>query len=108
MTSLVATPPTPDRGCRNRILWRCGLSPDLTPEEFVERVLAAGARDVGPPGIPSLRMFEPPAAAHRLVFVPRTSRLQLRLDALTPQDTREDAARALHAWLVEVLTRGEV
>ncbi|MEQ8276548.1 MAG: hypothetical protein RMA76_19935 [Deltaproteobacteria bacterium] len=107
MTSLVATPPTPDRGCRNQILWECGLSPTLHAEDFVARVLAAGARDVGPPGIPSLRMFEAPEGGHRLVFVPRTSRLQLRLDAMTPQGTRVDAARALHAWLVEVLTRGE-
>ncbi len=105
MNEAAATPLAIDVGCRNHMLWRCDVTPSFSACA-VERILEAGAKDVGPPGIPALRMFEHPDAGHRIVFVERTARVQLRLDALTPHAKREAAARALYDWLVDALMRG--
>lgn len=106
MNESAVTPLTIDVGCRNRMLWRCDVAPRLSACA-ADRILGAGAKDVGPAGIPALRMFEHPRLGHRIVYVARTSRVQLRLDALTPHDDREAAAQALYVWLIDALTRGD-
>lgn len=95
-----------DAGCRNQMLWRCDLVEALPTAALVSALGdPALGNDVfhdtsqSVPGL--LVIVQQRATGHQIVFVPRTGRLQIRLDGLTPVEERESAA----AELYEVLRR---
>lgn len=93
----------PDVGCRRQMLWRTSLDSSFGAPLFCRAVVEAGLRDVGPARPTLVATFEEVHTGHRLVFVPRTGRIQLRLGALTPHAQRRDAAHRFYGWICDTL-----
>jgi hypothetical protein len=80
--------------------WECAFSERNAGAQLVSALLAAGyADDSRCDWLRELRH----SAGHIIVFVPRTGRVQIRLNYLTPAPEREPAANALAAELAGLL-----
>lgn len=78
----------PDAGCVRSLLWRLDLPPTTDWSALTSKLVARGLR-VG--GVPQVRTFER-EGAFVLVVVPRTGRVQIRIDYLVPQTSRQALA----------------
>lgn len=101
------SPLVADAGCRKGMLWRADLTEEVLPEVLVATLLDPTLMD-GDVFVATrqcvgavLFILEHTASGHQVVVVPRTRRLQIRLDGLTPRAERAAAAQNLYA----VLTR---
>jgi hypothetical protein len=78
-----------DHGCFAEMTWRMSFAQPLDVNALVDSLLSAGFRDAT--RFPRVREIEEPAG-HRLVLVPTTGRIQLRLHYLTAQGRRREEA----------------
>lgn len=86
-----------DPSCARDLLWRLELPPPLDATHLATRLLGAGWTERS--RFPALHDLEGPEG-HRVVIVPRTGRVQLRVSYLVPPEQRATAAAALAARLV--------
>ena len=63
----------------------------LEQQEFVK---AAGASPIA-----GLHIFDHRVTGHRVIYIPRTGRIQIRLDPLTGHEDRIEAAKRLYELL---------
>lgn len=93
-----------ERGCIESRLWRCDVAPGLAPEVLVTRLVEAwGWRHVRA-SMGSVELRD--AQGHAVIWVPRTGRLQLRIDYAIPKELRPRAAQVVAMVLERAL--GEV
>lgn len=86
--------------CRKNMLWATSLSTEFASEPFIEALERRGFRSVQDgPRIGGLAIFEHGETGHRVVYVARTGRMQIRLDPLTSHDDRAAAAEYLYEQL---------
>lgn len=91
-----------DVGCRANLVWRCDLASAQHSAAFVDSATSGAFAAVHGATRLGVAVFEEPNTRHRVVVVLRTGRVQVRLDALTPQDARVAEARRVFARLQEV------
>jgi len=82
-------PPTLEQGCMNKLMWRWDLPESLDPHTLKEELLKKQYKD--------LTKFETVVvleslSEHKIIIIPRTRRLQIRLHYITPQDDRPSVA----------------
>lgn len=83
-----------DAGCTRWLQWRCHFT--CPADELVQRLVARGLRNESRlPGLADLEL----GLRHRLVVVPGTGRVQLRLDIGVPRDGRPEEALRVATWL---------
>ncbi|MCA9554898.1 MAG: hypothetical protein KC933_33010 [Myxococcales bacterium] len=87
---------TRDASCTRDLLWRLELPAGDDATQLADRLAASGWRDRSL--LPILRDLEGPDG-HRVVIVPRTGRVQLRICYVVPPDARAGAAARLAAAL---------
>lgn len=102
MSCMLAPEFVRDVGCRANLLWRCDLVRAERSAAFAQAVTTRGFAAVPEATRLGLAVFEERQTGHRLVVVLRTGRVQVRLDAMTPHETRVDEARRLFACLQRV------
>lgn len=98
--SAPVTPLMRDRCCRANMLWGTQLDASIPEAAFTfalerqEFVKAAGASPIA-----GLHIFDHRATGHRLIYIPRTGRIQIRLDPLTRHEDRVQEAEQLYDLL---------
>lgn len=102
MTNMLGPDFAKDVGCRANLMWRCDLASAQQSVSFVDAATAGAFEAVPGATRMGIAVFEEPDTRHRVVVVLRTGRVQVRLDALTPAETRVDEARRLFERLQEV------
>ena len=86
--------------CRKNMLWATSLEKGIPEEAFVRALEQQGfVRAVGASPIAGLSVFDHGNSGHRVVFVARTGRIQIRLDPLTSHEDRTHAAEQLYGLL---------
>ena len=85
------------------MLWRTELPEDVEAADVVARMLTAGWVASNPNSF--VHTIQDPHG-HILVIVPRTRRVQIRLDFETPKPTRALTARAIHRTLMQFCLAG--
>lgn len=90
-----------DIGCTRALLWRLEFEPPLPSTATLDAALASAGFELtrAPAG---LRIYDH-EDEDRVVFVPRTGRLQLRLSYLRPRRERVDDAISIAKRLAEPL-----
>lgn len=83
-----------DVACRKNLLWGTELDHSVSAEHFIEALELRGFT-IGHGAIPGLAILDH-ESGHRVVFIARTGRIQLRLDALTTHEQRIPAAEQLY------------
>ena len=97
-------PLTRDVGCRKDMMWATRLNPAVPVAELLAGLEREGFGK-GAGAIPGrLAVFDQSDTGHRVIFVPRTGRIQIRLDALTRHEERVEAARVVYDILYRVVT----
>lgn len=89
-----------DPSCLRDLLWRIALSSPEDAARLADRLQACGWQPQTT--VPQVRDLEGPEG-HRLVIVPRTGRVQLRVHYLTAPRARRDAARSVHRRVMDLL-----
>ena len=82
------------------MLWASKLDDSISEEAFapaLERQQFVRAAGTSP--IAGLCIFDHSPTGHRLIYVPRTGRIQIRLDPLTSHEDRVRAAEQLYDLL---------
>ncbi len=87
-----------ERACLPDLHWRVGLPEGGSVDKIEARLRALGAIDRSPNTL--VRLFTLPSG-DRVVLVPKTGRIQLRLDASSEARARPAMARALALALLE-------
>ncbi|RDV37503.1 hypothetical protein DV096_13400 [Bradymonadaceae bacterium TMQ3] len=91
-----------DRACIDDLLWRLDLPEDTDLTRLPDALREVGLTRRGQASsLPMWVFFS--AEDHRLLVVPATGRLQLRVHYATPRDTRRNAARALAEQVARAL-----
>jgi hypothetical protein len=86
--------------CFELLNWRCTLDAPPPAQAVLERMLAAGWRQVQ--RIPTLlELFD--AAGHRVAVVTTTGRIQIRVNPDTPEEERAAAALGVARAMVSAL-----
>lgn len=86
--------------CRKNMLWATSLEKGISEEAFARELERQGfVRAVGASPIAGLSVFDHGNSGHRVVFVARTGRIQIRLDPLTSHEDRTHAAEQLYELL---------
>lgn len=75
--------------CYRGLTWDCELTPRTSVAAIIDHLLASGFVDES--RAPRVRELVHPDA-HRVVLIPSTGRVQLRLHYLTPPDERREVA----------------
>lgn len=88
-----------DPGCLRDLLWRIRLPEGADAGALADRLQAQGWRERS--AIRQVRDLEGPEG-HRLVIVPRTARVQIRVHYLTRLDERGRMAQRVHAQILEM------
>ena len=78
-------------------MWRCDLAEAARTPAFVDAVVASGFSRVSERM--GVSVLEQDGSGHRVIVVLRSGRVQVRLDALTPHETRIEAAQRLYERL---------
>lgn len=83
------------------MLWATSLAQSVSANAFVEALGRHGFQPAtGAPPIGGLRVFEHGETGHRVIYVARTGRIQIRLDPLTSHDDRTRAAEVLYEHIL--------
>lgn len=82
-------------GCLEGLQWRLVDPPPL--REAVARLLRLGFRRFDCSGL--IVLYAP--EGHKVLLVPATGRVQIRLDVETPPERRAEVAQVLARWIVE-------
>ncbi len=92
-----------DHGCYFGLSWRCSFDPPVSPEQLVEGLCAAGWKDNSARNtlLYELRHRD----GHTLVIVPRTGRVQLRLNYLVPREQRRVTVDAVFESIIRAIDR---
>lgn len=86
--------------CRKNMLWATSLEKGISEEAFARALERHGfVRAAGASPIAGLSLFEHGNSGHRVVYVARTGRIQIRLDPLTSHEDRTHAAEQLYELL---------
>jgi hypothetical protein len=86
--------------CRKNMLWATALGQGVSEQAFIQALERHGfTRAAGASPIAGLSMFEHGTTGHRVVYVARTGRIQIRLDPLTSHEDRTQAAEQLYELL---------
>lgn len=86
--------------CRKNMLWATSLEKGISEEAFARALERQGfVRAAGASPIAGLSMFEHGNTGHRVIYVARTGRIQIRLDPLTSHEDRTQAAERLYELL---------
>lgn len=83
-------------------MWRCDLEDPSRSSAFVDTATTDEFVAVPEATRMGVAVFEEPVSGHRVVVVLRTGRVQVRLDALTPADTRAREAQRVFERLQSV------
>jgi len=92
-----------DGGCTRSLLWRLESSAPLSVGRLGAALERAGYRESSAP--PGLHIYDG-RGEDRVVFVPRTGRIQLRLSYLRLGERRAEDARELGAAIASALSFG--
>lgn len=87
------------------MIWGTALDPAVPMDAFVAVLQSCGFR-TGAGTMSELVIMDHEASGHRLVYVPRTGRIQLRLDALTRPDERVAAAERMYELISQAARQG--
>ncbi|MBI4818425.1 MAG: hypothetical protein HY791_19320 [Deltaproteobacteria bacterium] len=87
MEQLVYLSPRRDLGCRRDLHWRAELPPEGDFEGWVSRIGEVGWAETDR-GSDLLRTFQH-TDGHVLIVSPRSAKLRIRIDPMTPRDARE-------------------
>jgi hypothetical protein len=86
--------------CRKNMLWATSLEKGISEEAFARAMALQGfVRAAGASPIAGLSVFDHGNTGHRVVYVARTGRIQIRLDPLTSHEDRTHAAEQLYELL---------
>jgi hypothetical protein len=86
--------------CRKNMLWATSLEKGISEGAFARALERHGfVRAAGASPIAGLSMFEHGNTGHRVIYVARTGRIQIRLDPLTSHEDRTHAAERLYELL---------
>lgn len=86
--------------CRKNMLWATSLEKGISEQDFARALERQGfVRAAGASPIAGLSMFDHGDTGHRVVYVARTGRIQIRLDPLTSHEDRTHAAEQLYQLL---------
>ncbi len=86
-------------------MWATHLNPDVSIAELLAGLEREGFGK-GAGAIPGrLAVYDQSDTGHRVIFVPRTGRIQIRLDALTRHEERVECARVVYDILHRVATK---
>ena len=89
-----------DVGCRKNMMWATGLDPSIAIDDFQASLKQHGFIE-GRGGIADkLSVYDHGSTGHRVVFVHRSGRIQIRLDALTRHEDRVAAAKEVYDVLL--------
>lgn len=80
-----------ERSCIDNLLWRCDLPPEVDLDELADALRDAGCVRRGESSVLPLWVYFTPEE-HRILIVPATRRVQLRVHYQTPKATRVEAA----------------
>jgi hypothetical protein len=86
--------------CRKNMLWATSLEKGISEQAFARALERQGfvrAAEASP--IAGLSVFDHGNTGHRVVYVARTGRIQIRLDPLTSHEDRTHAAEQLYELL---------
>ena len=92
-----------ERSCISDLLWRCELPEEVNLEEVRRELHRCGCVQRGASSPLPLWVFFT-AQGHRILLVPATRRLQLRLNYELPKPERSNAARELAILLRDACT----
>ncbi len=92
---------TRDQSCVDRINWRCDLPAGVSGEALFDCLSKLADHQVEGPG-PLLFVLRTPGQ-HRILIVPRTGRVQIRVSYEVPKLDRRLAAEGVFAALVRAL-----
>jgi hypothetical protein len=86
--------------CRKNMLWATSLDKSVSHEAFARALEQVGfVRAAGASPIAGLSVFDHGDTGHRVIYVARTGRIQIRLDPLTSHEDRARAAEQIYELL---------
>jgi hypothetical protein len=88
--------------CYRQLTWECLFEPPAAATTIIEQLLARGFIDDSHSAL--VRELLHPEE-HRIVIIPSTGRVQLRLHYLTPQNERGTVAQGFALLLTQCMTR---
>ncbi|MBU52189.1 MAG: hypothetical protein CL920_26140 [Deltaproteobacteria bacterium] len=91
---------TLEAGCTNALLWRYTPPDDASFDDIGAKLIKAGFSDITEQLW--LRLFLHPDE-HRIVYIPKTNRIQLRIHYLTPPEQRPQMASHIADCITKAL-----
>jgi len=89
------TPLQRDHCCRADMLWGTHVHEAVPADQFIKALVDMGFF-AGAGSIPGLSVFDHQPSGHRVVYIARTGRVQIRIDPMTGHDDRVGAAHAIY------------
>lgn len=78
---------TKETSCFNNLRWRIFLETKIPFEQFVDSMIEIGYTEINHPLFPKVIEIKH-RTGHHIIFIPKTNRIQLKLDIDSNQDNR--------------------
>jgi hypothetical protein len=91
-----------ETSCFNNLRWRVYIDNDVSLEYFIKQLSSIGYCEKNHPLFPKIVEMKH-ETGHGIIFVPKTNRIQIKLDIESDEDSRIQNAKDIALKLVKIL-----